>query len=126
MLLIPSAAAVNETVLNETEVVVNETVVTVNEKGIVLDANNNVLYKYDTPEPPALQPGEYIVAHQDINLVLKGATYDGVTFVNPVPVKYEEIELQAEQSTIDPTQTIISGLTGAGAAYLVVRRKRTT
>lgn len=99
------------------------------ERGIVLNNTGHVQYKYDTPIEPMLQTEEYIVVYEDINSVLAGAKYDGIKFVNPVlpvPVKYEEIELKAEQSKIDPTQTIISGLAGAGAAIIVARRKKET
>lgn len=94
------------------------------ETGIVLNATNHVQYKYDTDTRPSLQPGEYIVAFEDINSVLAGAKYDGVTFVNPEPpVQYEE--KLVETSGIDPvTQAAISAVTGAGAAWLVVRRKK--
>lgn len=97
------------------------------ERGIILNASDYVQYKYDTPEPPTLQPGEYIIPYEDINSVLRGAKYDGVTFVNPepsLPLPEEEVIITVEQNPLDPTQTIISGLTGAGTAYLVARRKK--
>lgn len=99
------------------------------EKGIVMNASDFVQYKYDTPTKPALEPGQYIVLTDDINAVLKDASYDKIakTFKNPDPViivPEEEIKLVVTPDPLDPTQVIISGLSGAGAAYLVVRRKK--
>lgn len=98
--------------------VASETYIVVNETGFVQ-------WKGNTDTRPTIPAGYDIIPYQDINSVLKDAKYDGIKFVNPEPpVEFEEIELTVRKSPLDPTQTIISGLTGAGAAYLMVRRKK--
>lgn len=125
LMLIPSAvAAENQTnTTNTTKEVYT---------GIVLNASGYVQYKYYMLDTlPTLQIGEYNLSYTDINSVMKGAKYDGETFVNPVyPVypmtEYEEKLVVVSETGLDPiTQAAISAATGAGAAYLVVRRRKT-
>lgn len=89
------------------------------ETGIVLNATNHVQYKYNTAERPALQSGEYIIVHPDINSVLRGAKYQDGIFINPFPL----LEPEERRTIRDNYQQAMTDIVDAKADLALIRNQ---